>query len=102
MVIVKSKNNIPIRVTTERWNHIITRHPEIDSQKEHVLETITDPDLIQRGDFGELVAIRFYEETPMTSKYLIAVYKEVLNDGYVITAYFANRPSERRRVLWKR
>jgi len=76
MVIVKSKNNIPIRLTTERWNHIITRHPEIDSQKEHVLETITDPDLIQRGDFGELVAIRYYEETPMTSKYLIAVYRE--------------------------
>jgi len=52
MVIVKSKNNILIRLTTERWNHIITRHPEMDSQKEHVLEALTDPDLIQRGDFG--------------------------------------------------
>jgi len=74
----------------------------MDSQKEHVLEALTDPDLIQRGDFGGLVAIRFYRETPMTSKYLIAIYREVLNDGYVITAYYANRPSERRQVLWKR
>ncbi len=60
MIIVKSKNNIPLRLSKERWNHIVLRHPEIDGQKERMLETVTDPDLIQQGDFGELIAIRFY------------------------------------------
>ena len=103
MIIIKSKNNIPLRLTKERWHHIIMRHPELDGQKEQVLETITEQDMIQQGDFGELIAIRFYEKTPLTSKYLVVIYKEVENtDGFVITAYYATKPSERRKVLWRR
>jgi len=103
MIIVKSKNNVPLRLTKERWNHIILRHPEMDVQKEHVLETVTAPDLIQEGDFGELLAVKFYEKTPLTSKYLVVIYKEVIDsDGFIITAYYATKPSERRKILWKR
>jgi len=59
--------------------------------------------MIQQGDFGELIAIRFYEKTPLTSKYLVTMYKEVLDsDGFIITAYFASKPSERRKTVWKR
>ena len=65
------------------------RHPELDGQKEQVLETITEQDMIQQGDFGELIAIRFYEKTPLTSKYLVVIYKEVENtDGFLITSYY--------------
>jgi hypothetical protein len=74
VIIVKSKNNVSLRLTKERWNHIVLRHPELDGQKDRVLETVTEPDLIQQGDFGELIAIRFYEKTPLTSKYLITIY----------------------------
>lgn len=72
------------------------------SQKDRILETVTSPDLIQQGDFGELIAIKFYEETPLTSKYLIVVYKEIVFDGFIITAYYATKPSERRQTIWKR
>jgi len=102
MVIVRSKNHVPIRLTIERWDHIIKRHPEMDGEKEKVLDTITDPDLIQQGDFGELIGIKFYEKTPLTSKYLVVIYKEVSNtDGFVITAYYAKKASERRQTIWK-
>jgi len=102
MVIVRSKNNVPIRLTIERWEHIIRRHTEMDGEKEKVLHTITDPDLIQQGDFGELIGIRFYEKTPLTSKYLVVIYKEVSNiDGFVVTAYYSKKPSERRQTIWK-
>ena len=102
MVIVRSKNHVPIRLTIERWDHIIKRHPEMDGEKEKVLDTITDPDLIQQGDFGEFIAIKFYEKTPLTSKYLVVIYKEVSNtDGFAITAYYAKKPSERRQTIWK-
>lgn len=103
MIIVKSKNNIPLRLSKERWNHIVLKHPEMDGQKERMIETVTDPDLIQQGDFGELIAIRFYDSTPLTSKYLVSIYKEVIDtDGFIITAYYATKPSKRRHVIWKR
>ncbi len=102
MIIIKSKNNIPIRLTKERWCHIISRHLELIEQKERILETIAEPEIIQEGDFGELIAIKFYKETPLTSKYLVVIYKEIESfDGFVITAYYTNKPSERRKILWK-
>jgi hypothetical protein len=59
MVIVRSINNVPIRLTIDRWNHIISKHPEMESQRERVLETVSAPDSVQKGDFGELLALRF-------------------------------------------
>jgi len=59
--------------------------------------------MIQEGDFGELLAIRFYAETPLARKFLVVAYREVSpEDGFVITAYLARRPSSRRTTLWKR
>ena len=73
------------------------------NQKQKVLETIENPGLLQRGDFGEVLAIRHYEDTPLTSKYLVVAYKEIGEiDGFVITAYFTNKPSERRVEIWRK
>ena len=47
----------------------------MDSQKERVTETLTEPEVIQQGDLGELIAVRYYEETPLTSKFLVTIYK---------------------------
>ena len=103
MIVVYSKNSVAIRITEERWSHISRRHPEIQDQKDKVEETVSNPDFIQKGDFFELLALRFYPKTPLTKKYLTVVYKELTNqDGFVLTAYFTNSPSERRRILWKR
>lgn len=103
MPIVYSCNNIPIRLTDERWQHIVERHPEMATQRERVLETVSRPEMIQQGDYGELLAIHFYHKTPLTQKYLVVVYKEIgVDDGFIITAYFTTQPSVRRIVLWKR
>ncbi len=103
MLIVHSRNGVPVRLTDERWQHVIRRHPELDNQRERVLETLAEPDMIQQGDFGELLALRFYPETPLTSKFLVTAYREVsADDGFVVTAYLARQPSGRREVIWKR
>ena len=47
MPIIPSRNGVPIRVTDERWQHIVTRHPEMADQHVRVLETIVEPDRIQ-------------------------------------------------------
>lgn len=63
--------------------------------------TVAQPELIQEGDFGALMAIRFYAETPLTSKYLIVAYREIrTDDGFIVTAYLASRLSARRTTLW--
>jgi hypothetical protein len=103
MLIVHSRNSVPVRLTEERWQHIINRHPEMDSQRERILETLAEPDIIQQGDFGELLAIRLYPETPLTGKFLVVAYREVSSeDGFILTAYLTNRPSARRVTIWKR
>lgn len=98
-----SQTGVPIRLNDERWQHISQGHPELQDQRARVLETINHPDFIQEGDAGELLAIRFYERTPLTSKFLVVAYRETsTRDGFVVTAYFTRRPSGRRMTLWKR
>lgn len=102
MILVRSRNGISVRLTTERWEHIVGRHPEMSTMRDQVLETITNPDLIQAGDFGELLAVRLYNKTPLTRKHLIVAYREIApDDGFILTAYLARRPSSRREVIWK-
>lgn len=103
MVIVRSVHDVPIRLTRERWEHIAGRHPEMRGQRNRVLETVAEPDLIQQGDGGELLAVRRFPDTPLTEKYLVVPYRKTEpGDGFIITAYLTNQPSTRRPVLWKR
>ncbi len=102
MIVVYSKNSVPIRLTQERWAHITGRHPELENQKEKVGETVSNPDLIQKGDFGEFLAIRFYTTTPLAQKYLVVAYKEAGQDGFILTAYFTHAFLKRRPMIWKR
>lgn len=97
-----SHNGVPIRLTDERWQHIVDRHVEMRGQRDYVLETVAEPEIIQAGDFGEMLAIRFYSHTPLTSKYCVVAYRETgATDGFILTAYLTGRPSSRRKILWK-
>ena len=72
------------------------------NQVEKVKETILNPHSILEGDYGELLAVRYYNKTPLTEKYLIVVYKEISeSDGFVLTTYFTRELSKRRKVIWK-
>lgn len=102
MITVYSINRIPIRLTNDRWEHIVRSHPEMKNQVEKVKETILNPHSILEGDYGELLAVRYYNKTPLTEKYLIVVYKEISeSDGFVLTTYFTRELSKRRKVIWK-
>ena len=102
MKIVKSVTGIPIRLTPERVEHIERRHPEMLGQEERILEVVSTPDLVQEGDSATLIAVRHYAKTPLTKKYCIVVYRELSGeDGFVLTAYFTTKPSERRKTVWK-
>lgn len=94
---------MPIRLTDERWQHIVDRHPGLKEQKAKVLETVNTPDYVQKGDVDTKLAIKFYSGTPLTDKYLVVIYREMgYFDGFIVTAYFATEPAKWREVLWKR
>ena len=94
-----SRNGIRIRLTDERWQHIIQEHDELADLREEVLEAIHQADQILKGNAGELFAVRMIE----TAKALVVVYREVdLQDGFVITAFLTRRLKSlvRREQLW--
>lgn len=103
MELTSSHSGIPIRLSDERWNHIIRRHPEMEGCQHRVIETVAMPDLIQSGDSGELLALRLYDETPLGRKHVVVAYRETSAiDGFILTAYLTRRPSQQREVLWTR
>ncbi|MBU0569105.1 hypothetical protein KJ693_11440 [bacterium] len=97
MDVAYSVNNIPIRLTTERWFHIIENHDDLAGYYEDVLNTIEEPDIIIRGYGGSLIAVK-----GMGSKhYLGVIYKEypLKKDGFVLSAYFTGK-IDRRKAIW--
>ena len=70
-----SKNGIPIRLTEERWFHIVENHDELAGLSDEVLLTIEDP-----------------------------VYKELENDGFIITAFITKKIDKvlRRGIVWQK
>jgi hypothetical protein len=78
MISANSKSNLLIRLTDERISHILKNHPEIKESLSWIAETVENPDFITAGDFGELIAIKKYDKTPVTfDKYLTVIYKEM-------------------------
>ena len=93
-----SKSGVPIRLPEERWAHIVEEHGELAGLRDAVLETIADPARIYQGGAGELLAVREFE----VGKWLVVVYREIDDDGFVITAFLTRRNAalERRTRLW--
>jgi hypothetical protein len=72
------------------------------AERERVLETVAEPDVVYQGDEGALLAVRQYRETPRR-EVPGGVYRELsTTDGFIVTAYFTNRPARGREVVWKR
>lgn len=102
MNIVVSKNNVPIRLTNERWQHISTGHPEMADYYFEILNTIENPKIIYQGSEGGLIAVSFQDTT--SGKFIVVIYKEVsLVDGFVITAYLSNKEQkfEKKQIIWE-
>lgn len=98
MEIVKSVNGVPIRLTEERWVHIIENHDDIAGYYDEVLSIVENPDYVIKGYEGALIALKQKE-----NKFLAVVYKEIsMNDGFIITAYFTSKIKlEREVIVWQ-
>jgi hypothetical protein len=95
---VVSKNGVPIRLTDERWAHITEEHCELAGQRVEVLAGLEDPDRILAGKEGEQMAVK--EISGGAS--LVVVYRELENDGFIITAFITSKAKSlsRREQVW--
>ncbi len=96
--IVTSKNGVAIRLTDERWSHITEEHAELGGFKRDVLEAVAHAERILAGGAGELLALKKQSD----GKTLVAVYREDVSGGFVITAFLTRREASlnRRKQLW--
>ncbi|MFO7682482.1 MAG: hypothetical protein R6X34_20790 [Chloroflexota bacterium] len=95
---ILSQNNIPIRLTRERWQHIVEEHSELADLQAEILSTLAKPERILAGNAGELLAASEINK----DKWLVVVYKETNGGGFVITAFFTKRRHslDRRKQVW--
>jgi hypothetical protein len=96
--LVISRNGIPIRLTDERWSHIIEEHVELAGMRRDVLEVVSEPERILQGNHGALMAVH----EMVAGKFLVVVYTELGDDGFIITAFLTRRVSSlnRRKQVW--
>lgn len=83
MNLALSVNGVPIRLTEERWQHILSARDELAGYHEDCLRVIEDPDLILAGNAGSLKAVKGYG----SSRYLVVIYKK-----WVKTTALSSRP----------
>ncbi|MFQ5596280.1 MAG: hypothetical protein ACE5HA_19225 [Anaerolineae bacterium] len=105
LAVADSRNGVVIRLTHERWAHIVEAHDYMAGLHDWVLETVADPDDIIQGWAGSLIATRRYPETPITEKHLVVVYREIdSTDGFIITAFMTSHIEKvwKRGILWQR
>ncbi len=87
-----------VRLSAERWEHIVTEHAELQDMQEQVLRAVSEPERVLEGSAGELLAVLTIEE----GKWLVVVYRELEDDGFVITAFLTRKAKslDKRRVIW--
>jgi len=92
-----------IRLTAERRLHLETEHPEMADQLPRVAEALSNPDLIVRSRTDATVELfyKHYPLTPVTEKFLCTVIKVLLDDHFIITAYYTDT-IKRGEVLWEK
>ena len=101
---VISKNGKEIRLTAERWYHIVESHDYMAGNQEIVFETLEDPDIIVSVEKDEFIVIKHYIKTSISEKHVIVIYREQENDGFVITAFMTSKPEKiiKKGVIWKK
>ena len=101
---VISKNSIRIRLTEERWSHIVEAHDYMAGNQDMVFETLEGPDIIVSGEKDDFIAVKHYSKTSISEKHVIVIYKEEEKDGFVITSFMTSKPEKivKKGVIWKR
>jgi hypothetical protein len=92
MLVLTDYQGRSIRLTEERLAHILTR-PEMAGMELQISVTLKQPQLVRRSrsDDSTELFYRFYTQTAVGDKWLCIVVKYLLDDAFIVTAYFTDQ-----------
>lgn len=78
-----------VELTSERWNHIITFHPELRTYRKMLQKVLTDPAIVRNSRLDPTVKICYFL-VPKRNKH-IAVVVKINTRNFVLTAYLTSK-----------
>jgi hypothetical protein len=106
VAITTSINRVQIRLTEERWSHIIDHHPEIERFLDEILFTVSNPRHLYL--FAKKYILAATNSYSRLQDYglptnIVVHYKEFKDDGFILTAFvMSDERLGRRFKNWKK
>ena len=93
---------IIIRLTPERWNHVIEAHPELKDYKSLLIETVRNPDQIFYSEITtQFILMKSFQN--FITDHLIVYVKKLETDAFVVTSHpISNKKLRRALRKWKK
>jgi hypothetical protein len=96
--IADSVNGVPIRLTDERWEHILDSHPELASFRETLLAAVENPDYILAGRRGALAAVVVLGRRAFLHVFYV---EKSRRDGFILSARVTEK-MDRGKIVWRK
>jgi len=96
--IAHSVNGVPIRLTDERWEHILDSHPELASYCETILDAVENPDYILASRGGSLGAVVVLGRKAFLHVFYV---EKSRRDGFIISARMEEK-MDKARIVWRK
>ena len=94
--IADSVNGVPIRLTDERWEHILDSHPGLASYRETILDAVENPDYILSSRRGALAAVVVLGRKALLHVFYI---EKGRYDGFIVSAYLEEE-MDKAKIVW--
>ena len=80
-----------VRLTGERFEHILRRHPEMAFQMHRFVETLANPDAVTPSRSSPAVRLyyRLYPDLRGRNRYICLVVKREKTYSFILTGYLA-------------
>ncbi len=95
---VLTKRGKRIILSTERWNHLVLRHPEMNEYLEEIKEVLQNPDCIVKDNFEPNVVL-YHKYYKVQEIFIVTVVDE--GKGFILTSYTTNT-LKRGIILWQK
>lgn len=93
-----SINGVPIRLTDERWEHILDSHPELASYRETLLDAVENPDYILASRRGALAAVVVLGRKAFLHVFYV---EKGRHDGFILSARVTEK-MDRAKIVWRK
>src|SRR2546425_3055596 len=96
--VANSVNGVPIRLTDERWDHILDSHPELASYRGTILDAVENPDYILGSRRGALAAVIVLGQKAFLHVFYV---EKGRHDGFILSARVEEK-MDKAKILWRK